>query len=357
MTPIPSEITSVLDRLRVRIRRYVLWEGLALVVAVLGAIFWGSFLLDWAYFRLSNLELPRGFRAFLLISTLAALTAALLLWVVFRVVRTLRARALALVLERRFPQLDDRLITAVEAAEGRDEASGPYGRPMLAQTIREAAGLARNLDLSAVFDWGPLRRAVIIASVLVVSILGLMVFNSAAMDRWVRGFLILGETYWNRQTVLTVKVLLQPGDRIRDFEQMRYRHPKGADLTLLVEAADGTVWPDRVKLTYRMKSGRGSGQPYLTRTGDQPSFVHTIAGLLDDVEIWVSGNDYANSTPYVVEAVEPPGVETVQLDCLYPEYTGLNETGPNGPERTSLVVQGADFRADGNRLPAQRYSE
>ncbi|HUQ69204.1 MAG TPA: hypothetical protein VM165_06765, partial [Planctomycetaceae bacterium] len=333
MSPLPAEITAVLNRLRGRIRRYVLWEGAALVVVALGLMFWGSFLLDWAYFSLSNLELPREFRAFCLIAGLAGLTAVAMLFVAFRLVRSLRGRALALILERRFPQLDDRLITAVEAAEGLESSHGPLAAPMLAQTIRDASRIAEKLDLAAVFDWGPLRRAVLIASVLVVSILGLMVFNTAAMDRWIQGFLGLGETYWPRQTVLKVKVLLQPGDRVREFERQVYRHPRGADLTLLVEAIDGTVWPERVKLKYRLKHSRGSGQPLLNRAGDQP-FMHTIAGLLDDVDLWVSGNDYANAQPYHVEVVEPPHADTVSLDCLYPDYTRLNPIGPSGPERT-----------------------
>ncbi len=339
---LPSEITAVLDRLRARIRRYVLWEGVALVLALVGLLFWGSFLVDWAYFSLSHLELPRGFRAFVLIASIAGLTAAGLLFVVFRLVRSLRTRALALILERRFPQLDDRLITAVEASEGLQSAEGPLAAPMLSHTIRDAAKLAEKLELSTVFDWRPLRRAVLTASVLLVSILGLMVFNTAAMDRWIHGFLGLRESYWPRETVLNVKVLLQPGDRIREFEHGVYRHPRGADLTLLVEAADGTVMPDRVKLSYRLKNGRGSGQPYLNRTGDQP-FLHTIAGLLDDVELWVSGNDFASAEPYRVEVVEPPHADAVSLDCLYPSYTGMNPIGPQGPERTRLAVQGVQI--------------
>src|SRR5262249_49379456 len=135
MSPLPSEISKVLDRLRLEIRQYVLWEGLALMVVVMGAAFWGSFLLDWGYFSISKLELPREFRAFCLIAALAGLTAAAMLWIVFRLVRSFRARALALVLERRFPQLDDRLITAVEAAEGLEAVHGPLSAPMLSHTI------------------------------------------------------------------------------------------------------------------------------------------------------------------------------------------------------------------------------
>ncbi len=336
---LPAEITALLERLRRRIRQYVLWEGLALVIVAFGTIFWASFLVDWAYFQLTKLELPRAFRFLCLLGMLGALTAVLLTWVVFRLVRSFQSRALALVLERRFPELDDRLITAVEAAEGRQAVEGRFAEPMLNHTIREAARLADKLELESVFDWRPLRRAVTIAALFIVSVLGLMAIDSAAMDRWVHGFLGLEETYWPRNTRLTVQVLLQPGDRIREFERHHYRHPRGSDLTLVIKAADGAVWPERVKLDYRMAQGRGGGQPYLKRTGDQ-SFIHTIPGLLDDLEIWVSGNDYASPVPYRVEVVEPPHVDAVSLECLYAAYTGLNRLEADQPVRTSISVQG-----------------
>src|SRR5689334_5507013 len=113
MNPLPQEAATVLNRLRSRIRQYVLLEGLALVIALLGTLFWGSFLVDWCYFHFSRLELPRWFRAAVLIIGIGALAFGLVAWVVLRYFRSMRAKALALVLERRFPELDDRLITAV----------------------------------------------------------------------------------------------------------------------------------------------------------------------------------------------------------------------------------------------------
>ena len=118
--------------MRSRIRQYVLLEGLALVIALLGALFWGSFLIDWCYFALSRLELPRWFRATVLVAGIGSLAFGLVAWVALRLLRSLRAKALALVLERRFPELDDRLITAVEAADGRP----PEGSPVSAAIER-----------------------------------------------------------------------------------------------------------------------------------------------------------------------------------------------------------------------------
>ena len=68
--------------------------------------------------------------------------------------RRFRNNALALVLEQRFPeQLGDRLITAVELADPAGAERYGYSRPMLEQTLREAAERVDQLPLNQVFDW------------------------------------------------------------------------------------------------------------------------------------------------------------------------------------------------------------
>src|SRR5262245_36549100 len=96
------EIESLLDRLRGRIRRYVLLEGIALTVVVLGALFWTSLCVDWLWFKISSLELPVWFRMAFGIVGISLVVLGLMSWVVLRLVRSLQGRALALVLERRF---------------------------------------------------------------------------------------------------------------------------------------------------------------------------------------------------------------------------------------------------------------
>ncbi len=338
--PLPPEAVSVLDRLRSRIRSYVLFEGIALVVVVLGALFWGSFLVDWGYFQLSRLELPRWFRATVLVGGICLIAAGVVSWIGLRLFRAFRTKALALVLERRFPELDDRLISAVEAAESHERDASPITSAMLRQTIVEAARTASGLDLGSVFDRKPLRRAVVTASVLVASILGLAVTNGAAMERWVAGYLGLRDGYWPRETELIVKVIVQPGDRVREFTDGRYKHPKGSDLSLQIEVAPGKKAPEQVRLDARLANGRGNVRAYLTRVGDQ-AFRHTLAGLLDDADIWVTGGDFTNARPYRVQVVQPPEVSSVALHCLYPEYTGMNERVEGKAVRAKQQVNGA----------------
>ena len=339
-TDLPPEARSILEQLKSRIRSYVFWEGLALVVIVLGTLFWLSFVFDWAYFHLSHLELPRWFRATVLTIGISLVAMGAFSWIGMRLFRGFRTKALALVLERRFPELNDRLVTAVEAAEGLVETESPVTAAMLQKTLRDVAQVAQRLDLGSVFDSQPLRRASIIATGLIASVLGLMVVDSAAMERWVNGYLGLRDGYWPRETELVVKVVVQPGDQLRDFVDGRYRHPKGGDLALQIEVPKGKIPPERIRLDSRM--GRGLSQVWLTPSSDQV-FRHTYVGLIENVRLWVSGGDYSHARPYSIEVVPPPEVTRVTLSSLYPDYTGLNRRTANGIERTSNELKGAQI--------------
>ncbi|QDV18033.1 hypothetical protein Pan153_26890 [Gimesia panareensis] len=340
---LPQEITDLLNRLRGKIRRYILLEGAARLLAVVGLIFWASFLVDWGYFQLSHFELPVWFRASLVlisVTVILVLTVSLLL---FRLMKKMRRKALALVLERRFPELNDRLATAIELHDTH-EPQNALTRAMLERTVHEVAEGSRQLPLEDVFDKRPLRRAFFCALALCISILTLALFNQPAMARWAKGYLELRTDYWNRETGLVVKVIAQPGDRVKEFQNQVYKHGLGNDLTLLVETVDGKKAPERVQLTYRMQSGRGGGRTVMSRMGEG-RFKHTITDLLEDIQIWVSGNDYTNPEPYTVKIVETPVLDQIQLDCVYPGYMGLNliDRSSGKPVPDPLTVQGTQI--------------
>jgi hypothetical protein len=354
---VSPEILAVLARLRRRIRRYVFLEGTALVLVVLGLLFWVSFGIDALYFSASRLELPRWFRVGFNVVAVSLLALTFTTWVALRSMRRLRARALALLLEKRFPELDDRLITAVEFSETGEGRQLPLTASMLDRTIQEVARAAGSLDIGEVFQKKPLRRSVTFATVLLASIGGLWLTNAEAMDRWVRAFIARQDDYWNRETLLAVQVIAQPGDRIREFDSaLNYKHPRGSDLTLLIEVPEtasgaGKAWktPDRVQLQYRLADGRGSGTVTCMKVGDR-QFKYSIAGLLDSMEFWITGGDYTNRDPYRVTVVNAPRIDRVVLHSLYPEYTGLNRTDGEDGEvvPTRNVVQGSQIS-----LPAE----
>lgn len=331
-------IKAVLSRLRRRIRGYVLLEGAALLCAVCGAFFWLTFAVDWAYFHATALELPLWFRETTAVSAVALLAAGVMFWIVLRYFARFRARALALVLERRFPELGTRLITAVELASARTGRESPLTSAMIERTIDEAARMSSALPLESVFDRAPLRRALVAAVVLVASVGAFGLVDAAGMSRWVHAFVNRDAVYWPRETELVVKAVVQPGDRVRDFRNGELKHPRGVDLVLLVEVPEGAKVPSAVSLNYTLDAGRGSGSTEMVKSHDR-QFRHTISALLDSLSLTVSGGDYVSRTPLRVEVVEPPRLDRVTLDCAFPDYTGLDRDSQGTVTRHTVEVQ------------------
>ena len=129
-------VRATLAALRRRIRAYVWIEALAAAAAWLGAAFWASLAADWFF------EPPAFVRAVILAA--AAIATAV---VVIRLIRRcavlpLGDRNMAAVLERRFPLLNDGLLTAVVLADRRPEEAG-FNPDMLAHTCARRRAASR----------------------------------------------------------------------------------------------------------------------------------------------------------------------------------------------------------------------
>ncbi len=340
LTVIHPEIQAVLGRLCCRIRWYVLLEGTAFVLVVVGVLFWVSLGLDYAYFRASNLELPRWFRMTIDVLVVCLISLTSVAWIGARLLRRFRTKALALILERRFPELDDRLVTAVESAESMTGKETNLTTVMLDRTINDVIESVRILELSDVFENRPIRRVVFLAAILVASIGGLAWANQEAVQRWKAGYLDLKHEYWPRDYGLIVKVITQPDDQIKNFRDLHYKHPRGDDLTLLLEVLEGKKIPDYVQIHYRMTSGTGNGRSTCTKVGDR-RFKYSLVALSDNFEFRVTGGDFTSRLPYQVVIVDPPRVDRVVLENLYPLYTGLKKIDDKTGEsiRDPAVVQ------------------
>src|ERR1700741_2537361 len=97
-----QELDASLSQLKRRVRRYILLEGLAIVVAVLGIGFWISFGADELPFSLRKLELPRWLRVGLTGLLAGTVPTVFLTWVIGRLWHNFGRKLLALVMERRF---------------------------------------------------------------------------------------------------------------------------------------------------------------------------------------------------------------------------------------------------------------
>src|SRR5262245_47025614 len=162
---VQRRVAHPLQRLRGTIRLYVVLEGLAVALIYLALWFWIGLVVDYGIFKISGGQvdwvqvLPHAFR----VVVLCLLSLGLLVVVGFKVALRLfcefREPALALVLERRFPNLlGDRLITAVEMADPRLAKKYGYSQDMIDHTLRDAADRVDKLPINEVFNWRRLWR-------------------------------------------------------------------------------------------------------------------------------------------------------------------------------------------------------
>jgi septum formation topological specificity factor MinE len=176
-TNLDAKISNPLERLRGLIRLFVsfdvvLFAGLFLVIWFLS---WVAF--DYGVFKAAGIDYALYSHWGLRLAFIALMLTILVAYIGVRVYRLLNKdlsyTSLALVLEKRHPELlRDRLITAIELSDlDKAEAQG-YSREMIQQTIDEAHERVGQVNVRSVLRWKRLWSKVILASILLVLFAG-----------------------------------------------------------------------------------------------------------------------------------------------------------------------------------------
>ncbi len=307
-------ITAGLGALRRRLRQYVWLDGCGATVAWLGVAFWATLAIDWLFEPTAALR----------ITMLAAIAT---VWVVM-VVQWIGRRAFvrisdsnaATVLERRFPQLNDSLLTAVMlTSQPTDPAE--IDRDLLAATCREAAAQMARLDVRKVFNPRPLWRNCGAAGVLVLSVAAFALLLPDAFGTWTRRVLTFSDELWPRSTRLEVE----------GFAGGVQKVARGADVEVVARAdANMPVVPQVVEVRYRTQGG-GRGRATMDRRGvahgpeDRfQEYAYTFRSVLADIQFDVVGGD-DRVCDRRIQVVDSPTISQMTLDCELPAYIGRKE--------------------------------
>lgn len=335
MNRLPAPISPMLKQLLGRLRRQIRWfiwlEALAVLVIWLGALYWLGLALDYLPVWLGAGEMPRGARIALL-----ALIGLGFLWLAYRFLirrafTPLPDRHLALLIERRFPELDDALLTVVDNTDPRARSEGvanadpqSSGESLYEALLKRTESLAvertKSLPLPRLLRWPALTRHLMLALFLVASIVGFAVVNRTAWSLWTARLLLQTDQPWPRRASLEVL----------DFNQGRRKVAEGADLMIRVRANARlrTPPPEICLIDYRLDSGQ-QGRANMVREGEPVEGYQyyryegpPFQGMLETVEFDVLGLD-ARVSNLRVDVVPSPSIADVQLDCVFPEYTKL----------------------------------
>ena len=345
---LPVAVRDLLGAVRSRVRRYSVISGCLFCVCIAGVVFWLTSGIDAGWFALQRLELPVGLRYMLLLAMSAAGGWLLLTRVLMPLVRRHRDRELALLLERRFPEFQDGLVTAVEGANGY-QGSGALVESMLGRTVETTNSVASRISSDALFDLTPLKKRGWLAGLLVVSVLGQGIAAPGSLRRWWTAFVACENTYHLRTTTLDFCVIAQPGDRRVSFRMsesaLTYKHPRGSDLELVMTVPDGDsaagvpwVVPQRARVDVIRDDGTRSRTYVSAASNGSRTFRFILTRLQEPVTIEILAGDYRSSLPLRVEAVVPPSLDSLVAECTYPKYTFWNEQR----DRT-VPVLGSEF--------------
>jgi len=306
---ISPTVQQRLHQLRWWIRAYVSWEGLMAAVVWLGAAFWATLLVDWFF------EPVRQVRMLFWLVVAGGLAAIIFWQVVRRLVVRFSEANLAMILERRFPELDETLLTAVEVAARPDRASH-FNPQMLALACWEAERRLQPLRLRDVFNFRPLYKVTVAALLLAISIAMWAAMYPEAFGVWYDRMVGLSDRLWPRRTVLLVEGFDGP-----------VKVGRGGDVELIarVDLEKSQLIPSAVYIRGRTEDGAriratmnriGNAQPGKDKYQD---YAYTFQGLLSDVRFDLHGGD-AWIEGLEIDVVDNPTVARLELEYEYPAY-------------------------------------
>lgn len=335
-------LASLLDSLRQRVRRYVVWDSVLAILAVVLVAFWVGLALDYLPVQLGGTEMPRLARTLLLLIVGVAVLAIIVRMLHGRLQRPLPDDSLALLVERHHPSLGGRLVTAVQLNEpGRDGDS--HSPKLLSEVHSQAAAAIDEVDPNRVFRWEPLVRKALIAGPLAIGVLVLIVASPQSFARAASRLTLLSDEPWPRRAELQMVGVELPfvsatddesqAPELIEFTDRTIRLPKGSNGTLRIRAkAEDAELPVICTVYYRTDSGT-RGQSNMRRVGrvidGYQAFIldgPPLSGLSESLTLDVRGLD-DRLDDYRVEAVQPPALTEMKLAVRYPDYLRSDGSG------------------------------
>lgn len=308
-----EQLHHYLGRLERRIRGLAFWRGAA-AVAVCGLV--ATLLLVLLMNRLA-FSGASVLAARVLLALAVALAAGFGLIVPFlRITRTRAAREA----ERRFPEIEQRLLTVAE--QGARDPENPFLELLADDTVRRVEGS----EPGSVVSGGKLAAFASLAA----ATSGLLVWLVAAGPGYLgygAGLLWAGPTRGEVQPYY--EILVEPGDRT-----LR----RGA--SQLVTAQLRGFQAQQVRLLAKYRSAANWEGAAMQPQPSGPGWEFLFAGLPEAVDYRVEAGNLRSRT-FTLEVVDLPGVKRIRVTYRFPRWTGLAEAveDPGGDLR---AVEGTE---------------
>ena len=365
-----ANVRGLLSSVRWRIRWLVLLEGMALTSIGLTILFWLSLAADYLPVKFGFQELSKAARATILIVSGLILLGIFYTKILKRIFVSLHDRSMALLVERKFPEFSESLITTVEfEADKTFEAV----EPSLLELSREKANrLAADIDAKKVLNDSHVRRYGYGALACLLSLIAFAAVGPTSLQTAFSRLYLLDPQLWTRESHLQWVALKaeyeSPAAGIAEFDQAiaeselsglqslgskltTFRVAKGSSLNLTIKARSSEELPNQstgetlpkklprsCKLHFETEDGSYGSQTLNKVGGVRDGWQlyrlqgAPLAAMTSDLSFSIFGGDYRLG-PYKISVVDEPIVTETELDCVFPLYM-QDENSLRGSART-----------------------
>jgi len=341
-------ISTKLADLRAALRRLIIAIGLLRVLLMALGVVIAAYVLDW------YVHLPPVTRISAMIAGGGILLAAIYQYMVRPLGASLSDDSLALLVEKRHPQFNDRLISAVQLSREKDNPqTARFNSPGLVRRI-----VADANDMAATADFGSVLRAAQLRRLIAAGMVCFVLAGAyVSLKRDLVGVFLTRMAYpysdieWPRKTTLTL-----PGRDKTSYVA------KGDDVAVDV-LCEGHV-PSRVTLHHRFASA-GRGKRRMKKTGERVFRAH-FSAVAEGFSFYLEGGDHTTDV-YSVKVIDRPHVQTIDVAYEFPEYTGMvaykqtsgqgDVTGVVGTKVSLVARTNKPVRPDGARIVFDNDSE
>ena len=287
-------------------KRTLFWTGCAIAIVGLIAILAGAAIIDLL------MPLPTSVRITLLVGVIGAAGYLLYRYLIRPLRVKLTPHDVALNVERKHRDLEDRLVSALQFGE--TETEDPIKSHLLQRLVTDAVERTDGIDFKATVDKSKKRKHIGIAAAVFAGCALIALIFPAELNISLNRLL----SPWEKtEPVFTTKLTVEPGNA---------RILRGRSLAINLEVTGKAA--DKARLVYTKGDPTVEAEPQrqeidmMRIEGEKRKFGYEIFNINENMEYHVAANE-TESERYTVEVFDMPKLTAIEIAYTYPEYTQL----------------------------------
>ena len=372
---IESSIIKKLHSLKTAIRMRIAVEGLAWIVIGLVCLIVGTMLLDF------TLRLELELRVFFLSLFGLGLLAILIRTIILPMFVDMDDENLALLVEKRNPILEDRLISSLQFSKSADQIDKGISPELIDKVNKQTEEIASKIDFKAFIEKTQALKIWALSFVLILMVGAFTYARADIMELWFQRNILLKNVDWPQQTYLglyyvdrtgKLKPLLQlnnKGDIVKSVKKIPVL--RGDSLKIVAVNLASSKAPKKVKcwIDYP-SSGRAEATAKSPSKKKLPKYALALAGVLrnekdpkffeikfnnvrEEFEFYVYGGDDSRDSRNVhkISLVESPRLKDLKIVETFHPYlnkTGIEKSDVHNPSKDVISVRiGSELQFEG----------